>query len=92
MFGKNKKKKVGLCLMVVTACLVLAGLWAVLATPETALAKKPTDPGGGGGGKGGAAPNCVIFDGGDDSVRSDDGTPYCHNKNENITVKFSKGI
>jgi hypothetical protein len=59
MFGKNRNKKVGLCVMVVTASLVLAGLWAVLATPETALAHKdPADPGhshgkgGGGGGKG----------------------------------------
>jgi len=41
MFGKNRNKKVGICLMVVTACLVLAALWAVLAAPETALAKRP---------------------------------------------------
>ena len=41
MFVKNRKKTVGLCVMVVTASLVLATLWAVLATPETALAKKP---------------------------------------------------
>ena len=47
MFGKNRNKKVGLCVVVVTAFLVLAILLAVLATPETALAKKP----GGGGGK-----------------------------------------
>ncbi len=46
MFGKNKNKKVGLCVMVVTSCFILAVLWAVLATPETALAKKP-DGGGG---------------------------------------------
>ncbi len=46
MFGKNRKKTVGICVMVVTASLVLATLWAVLATPETALAKKP-DGGGG---------------------------------------------
>ncbi|MCH7557617.1 MAG: hypothetical protein IIB56_09205 [Planctomycetes bacterium] len=53
MFGKNRNKKVGLCLMVVTACLVLAGLWAVLAVPETALAdhKPGHDKPGGGGGK-----------------------------------------
>lgn len=58
MFGKNRNKKVGLCVMVVTACLVLTALWAVLATPETALAGKPdTPPGqdkekpGGGGGE-----------------------------------------
>ncbi len=44
MFGKNRKKKVGLCVMVVTACLVLAALWAVLAIPETALAVKPDKP------------------------------------------------
>jgi len=49
MFGKNRKKTVGLCVMVVTASLVLAAFWAVLATPETALAKKPDKPPGGGG-------------------------------------------
>lgn len=48
MFGNNRNKKVGLCVMVVTACLVLAGIWAVLATPETALAKKPDGSKGGG--------------------------------------------
>ncbi len=58
MFGKNRNKKVGICVMVVTSCFILAGLWAVLATPETALAHKdPDDPGhshgGGGGGSGG---------------------------------------
>ena len=47
MFGKNRNKKVGLCVMVVTASLVLAGLWAVLATPETALANKPPHNHGG---------------------------------------------
>ena len=51
MFYKNRKKKVGLSVMVVTACLVLATLWAVLATPETALAKKPDRPPGKGGDK-----------------------------------------
>ncbi|UCC99279.1 MAG: hypothetical protein JSW66_05215 [Phycisphaerales bacterium] len=44
MCGKNRNKKVGLCLMAVTTCLVLAGLWAVLTTPGTALAKKPPKP------------------------------------------------
>ena len=39
MLWKNKNKKAQICLMVVTTCLVLATLWAVLATPETALAK-----------------------------------------------------
>ena len=46
MFGKNRNKKVGLCVTVVTACLVLATLWAVLATSETALAEKPDKPPG----------------------------------------------
>ncbi|MHC4629669.1 MAG: hypothetical protein ACYS9C_00200 [Planctomycetota bacterium] len=48
MFGKNRNKKVGLCVMVVTSCFILAALWAILATPETALAKKPDGVGGGG--------------------------------------------
>ena len=46
METKSKNKRVGLCLMVVTICIVVAGLWAVLATPETALAKKPDKPPG----------------------------------------------
>ncbi len=41
MFGKNRKRNVGLCAMVVMGCFILAGIWTVLATPETALAKKP---------------------------------------------------
>ena len=46
MFGKNRNKKVRLCLMVVAGCIVLATLWAVLATSETALAEKPDKPPG----------------------------------------------
>jgi len=44
MFGKNRNNNVGLCVMVVTACLVLAGICAVLVIPETALAVKPEKP------------------------------------------------
>ena len=44
MLQKNRNKRVGLCVMVVTSCLVMAAVWAVLATPETALAKKPVQP------------------------------------------------
>ncbi len=51
MFGKNRNKTVGLCVMVVAGCLVLATLWAALATSETALAKKPDKPPGKGGDK-----------------------------------------
>ncbi len=43
MLWKNRNQKVGLCVMVVTASLVLVGIWAALATPEAALAS----PGGG---------------------------------------------
>ncbi len=56
MFGKNRKKTVGLCVMVVTSCFILAALWAVLATPETALAHKTGEKhnhSGGGGGEAG---------------------------------------
>lgn len=95
MFGKNKNKKVGLCVMVVVSCIVLAGIWAVLATPETALAKKPTDPPGGGGGKT-TVPTCVQFDDGGsvmgDKVGDLDNAPYCHNKKDKITVEFSNAL
>ena len=47
MFDKNRNKTVGLCVMVVTASLILAGIWAVLATPETALAAQGKGKGGG---------------------------------------------
>ena len=45
MLCKNRKKRVGLSVAVLTSCLVLAVLWTALATPGTALAKKPTNPG-----------------------------------------------
>jgi hypothetical protein len=48
MLWKNRNKKIGLCVMILTSCFILATIWAVVATPETALAAK----GGGGGGKG----------------------------------------
>ena len=73
MFGKNRKKTVGLCVMVVTSCFILATIWAVLATPETALAKKP----GGGGGKPEALHGTATFrDALGDRVQSDGGGPY----------------
>ena len=76
MFGKNKNKRVKICLMVVTTCLVLAVLWAVLATPETALAKKPDNPGGG---EPEALHGTATFEDRDgDRVRSDDGGPYTY--------------
>ena len=96
MFGKNRKKKVGICVMVVTSCFILAALWAVLATPETALAHKdPDDPdhshGKGGGGDGDGAccslNFCITFrDGENDAIGSDvfgSGVPqdeYCNGK------------
>jgi hypothetical protein len=78
---KSKNKRVGMGLMVVATCIVVAGLWAVLVTPETALAKKP----GGGGGDTGVAPVCVEFsDLSDDGVQSDNETPYCNDKQSKI--------
>jgi hypothetical protein len=47
MLWKNRNKKVGLCVTVVAGCLMLTIVWAILAMPETALAKKPDKPGGG---------------------------------------------
>jgi len=44
--SKNRNKKVGIGLMVVTTCIVVTGLCAVLAIPESALAKKPDEPPG----------------------------------------------
>jgi len=40
----RKNKRVGICLTVGTLCAILASLWVTLATPETALAKKPVKP------------------------------------------------
>ena len=39
MLWKNRNKKVGLCVLIVTSCFILAALWPVMATPETAQAK-----------------------------------------------------
>ncbi len=71
MFVKNRNKTVGLCVMVVTACLVLATLWAVLATPETALGGKP------GGKKQEISVSVTFRDGTDDRVKSDCATGDC---------------
>jgi hypothetical protein len=46
MLWKNRNKSVGVCLTVVTSCLVLAVVWAILITPETAFADKPDKPPG----------------------------------------------
>ena len=46
MLWKNRNKRVGLCMMIVSSCLILATVWAVLAIPETALAAKKENPGG----------------------------------------------
>ena len=90
MFGKNRNKKVGICVMVVTASLVMASLWAVLATPETALAVKPDKPPGkdkDGGGDGACCSLnfCITFRendaiGSDELDEDNDGEtdPYCN--------------
>lgn len=89
MFGKNRNKKVGICVMVVTASLVLAALWAVLATPETALADPPDNPPGqdkdkpGGGGDACCSLDfCITFrddvEGDGDAILSDGEGEYCN--------------
>lgn len=77
MLWRNRNKKVGLCAMVVMTSLVLVGIWAVLATPEAALAKKPGD---GGGVLNGSA---TFRDAVDplDRVSSDGGGPYYDSAN-----------
>jgi len=46
MSNKNENKRVQIYLMVVTTCIVLAGLLVVLAIPKTTLAVKPDKPPG----------------------------------------------
>lgn len=79
MFGKNRNKKLRLCVMVIMASLVLATIWAVLAVPGTALdkpdkkgPKEPKEP------KHQNTPICVVFhDPESDRIRSDGGGIYC---------------
>jgi len=87
MLQKNRNKRIGLCLMAVTSCLVLAIVWAFLATPETALAKgKP--PGGGGGGEvGQEIPVCIAFDDAEGDGIKNDGDAYCDgDSNKKVTA------
>jgi hypothetical protein len=75
--NKNQRRKVELYLMAVTSCIVLAGVWAVLVTPETSLAKgKPVGDGGGGNDS-----VCIEFDDAlGDGVQSDGLGDYCNDK------------
>ncbi|MHC4540994.1 MAG: hypothetical protein ACYS74_14625, partial [Planctomycetota bacterium] len=61
----------------VTSCFILAGLWIVLITPETALAKKPS-----GGGGGGNDPVCFTlpYPVSGDGVWGDGLGDYCNSK------------
>jgi hypothetical protein len=83
MSKMNRNKSVEICLMAVATCIVLTGLWTVLATPKKALAAPPAGKGNGGGDEG-TSPVCILFEG--DGVQSDDydddGTPdsYCDDK------------
>ena len=73
MLWKNRNKRVRRCVMVVTSCLVIAVMWAVLVTTETALAKQP----GGGGGKPEGLRGSVVFaDRDGDKIKSDGGGDY----------------
>ncbi len=90
MFGKNRNKTVGLCVMVVTSCFILAALWAVLATPETALAHhRPGHGGGGGGGGEDTVSTCVQFDDGGSVVGDLNNTIYCDDKKAKVSVSIT---
>ena len=79
MLWKNRNRSVSVCLTVVTSCLVLAVVWAVLATPEIAFADKPDKPPGqdkGGGGEvGQEIPVYIVFDE-TSSINGDSEAPY----------------
>jgi hypothetical protein len=62
MSTKKRNKRVQICLMIAAASIVLAGFWAVLVMPETALAKKPSNP-----------EPVVLWDAGFSQVIKDDG-------------------
>lgn len=85
MSTKRKNKRIGVCLMAVTSCLIVAVLWAVLATPETALAKKP-----GSGGPSGETQDipvsAVIDDQSNEGVSSDGGGAYVDKKKDHISA------
>jgi len=57
MSNKNRNKKVELCLMAAVTCIVLAGFWTILGTPQKALAAPPE-----GKGKGGDKVTNIFFD------------------------------
>jgi hypothetical protein len=70
MLWKNRKKSVSVWLTVVGSCLVLAVVWAVLATSETALAKKPVRE---------VLHGSVVFaDRDGDKIKSDSSGDYVH--------------
>jgi hypothetical protein len=101
MLFKNRNKRIELMIGIVTTCLALAVLWAVLGTPERALAdhKPGHNPGGGGGGGGEEIPSpCVSFDDlvgdsvqsdGQDPYGPDKGLPYCDDKQAKVGVSFT---
>jgi hypothetical protein len=70
MFGSSSNKRVSVWLTVVVSCLVVAVPWVVLATPETALAKKPAPD---------VLHGSVVFaDRDGDKIKSDGGGDYVH--------------
>ena len=86
--SNNKKERVETCVMVLASCIVLAGVWATLATPETALAKKPVG-GESGGEVGQAIYVCIAFDdAAGDGIKSD-GDVYCGGEKRS---KISAGV
>ena len=85
MSKKNENKRARIYLVVAATFIVLAGLWAVLATPETALAKKPGN--GGPDGKTQDIPVRVVIDDlSGQGVLSDGGGAYIDSKKNHIST------
>jgi hypothetical protein len=70
---KSRNKECQACLMTAAACIAVVALWAVLAVPGAALAKKP---GGGGGTPEVLHGNATFRDATGDTVQSDGGGIY----------------
>ena len=90
--SNNKKERLELHLMVLTICVVFAGLWIALATPETALAAKPAKPGNGGE-VGQGIEVCIAFDDTAGYGIKSDGDVYCGGeKKSKITAGVGRNM
>ena len=105
MLCKNRNRRVGRCVTVVTSCLILVSLCLVLAMPGTTLAgkpdkpDKPDKPGGGKPGNGGGGEVgqeiavCLAFDDADGDGIKTDGDAYCDgDEKKKVTAIVGRNI